>query len=211
MTIEIQSISKRYPEVVALETVTTSIASGEVVALLGPNGAGKTTLLRIMATLTHPTSGMVTWNGVCIRRNKSAYLQKVGTLFGDPFVYDDLTVEENLELFAGLYGVKGAISFDRWRLGELRRRQVKHLSRGQRQRVGLLRSVIHHPDIVIWDEPFVGLDSASIQVALDEIQSIKGRGGIACVATHTPELLDGIATVTMRLEKGALTSTERAG
>jgi ABC-2 type transport system ATP-binding protein len=191
----------------ALRDVTLSIPRGQVFGLLGPNGAGKTTFVRTLATLLVPTSGTVRVAGHDVVREPQAVRRSVGCVFGgDAGLYERLSGRDNLRYFAELYGVPGKVA--RRRTGELLEamglaakadHRVETYSRGMRQRLHLARGLIHDPDVVLLDEPTIGIDPVGARELRALVQELRGRGKTVLLTTHymyeADELCDQIAVI----------------
>jgi heme exporter protein A len=172
-------LGKTIDERSVLKSIDLSIAAGEFVAILGINGAGKTTLLKILATLMPPTTGRLQLFGLDVPRHAAQARARLGLIGHQSMLYRDLTARENLELFAGLYGVDSP----RRRADELLSivgmsdradDAVKTFSRGMCQRVSIARALVHQPDLVLADEPFAGLDvpgAAAVQRLLSDLHA----------------------------------------
>lgn len=161
--IEVHKIVKVFGRMRALDEVSFSIERGQYVALLGANGAGKTTLMHILATLSRPTTGHIEIAGYSPKKQPNSIRQRVGVIDHADFLYDELTAEENLRFFCRMYDVSDAECRIGQRLDEvglLARRydKVRTFSRGLRQRLSFARALLHHPPILLLDEPFAGLD-----------------------------------------------------
>lgn len=159
---------------------------GETVAVLGANGSGKSTLLRLAATLIAPTRGTVVWFGQAAAP-PSAVRRRIGLVPHESLLYDNLTVEENLRFFAGLYGVPASrveALVTATGLGPLRGLRARILSRGQRQQVDLARALLHDPELLILDEPFTGLDLDAAQRLATMIREGASGGRAVLFATH---------------------------
>jgi heme exporter protein A len=161
-------------------------------AVLGPNGAGKTTLLRILATLARPSSGRVFVGGLSLTDQAAAIRQHVGFVAHQTYLYDDLTVRENVEFYAKLYGVLRP----RQRVDQildlvgLRRRadtRVRALSRGLQQRAALARAIVHDPTILLLDEPDTGLDVDGVELVGRVMADGAGRRRTVILTTHNLE------------------------
>ncbi|MDD3212636.1 MAG: ABC transporter ATP-binding protein [Eubacteriales bacterium] len=167
--IEVQGVGKRYGGVEALRGVTLKAPKGEVLGLLGQNGAGKTTLLNIITGYLAPTSGRVLIDGRDPLLEPEQAKRELGYLPEQPPLYDEMTVEEYLSFVAALKLVKGKAIPEHMReimlktgLMEMRERLLGHLSKGYRQRVGLAQALCGDPDVLVLDEPTVGLDPKQI-------------------------------------------------
>jgi heme exporter protein A len=179
--------------------VSVQIGVGECLALFGPNGAGKTTLLRLLAGLLRPTSGEVRLLGAALTGDAMAARGRVGLISHQSMLYDVLTVRENVEFAARLYGladVEGATSVALARLG-LQGREltpVRALSRGWQQRVSIARAIVHGPALVLLDEPYTGLDVAGARALTDLLLSLRNDGAALALVTHAVD--EGLALAT---------------
>ena len=167
--IDVQRLGKRYGDLAALDGATFKVAKGDIVGFLGPNGAGKTTTLRILTTYLVPSEGTASVAGFDVVDAPEEVRRRLGYLPEHPPLYLDHTVDEFLDFCAGLRGVprrrrKGAVAVaaERCGLAAVRGRLLGNLSKGFRQRVGLAQALVHEPEVVILDEPTVGLDPAQI-------------------------------------------------
>jgi heme ABC exporter ATP-binding subunit CcmA len=172
-----------------LRSVSLSVPAGATVALLGPNGAGKTTLLRILATLSRPSAGEVTIDGLDLRRDAQAIRQRTGYLGHQPLLYDELTARENLDFFARMYGVQDRQSrvsalLERVGLRLKARDRVRDLSRGQTQRLALARALLHEPSLLLLDEPDSGLDEQGVALLEEMLRERSAAGKTAMLTTH---------------------------
>jgi ABC-2 type transport system ATP-binding protein len=193
----------------AVENLTFSVHSGEVLALLGPNGAGKTTTFRMLAGLLLPTRGQITVAGVTVTARTDARLRRsVGFLTEQPGLWERLSVRANLVTVARLHGL--AAPEDRARsvmaaVGITHRGDDRagSLSRGLKQRVAIARALVHDPPVVLLDEPTAGLDPASAREIRDLVQGLRAEGRTVLVSTHNlgeaESLSDRIAVMNARL------------
>jgi heme exporter protein A len=195
LAVSTSGLSKSFGRTRVLRDVDLEVRQGETLALFGPNGAGKTTLLRILATLSQPTAGQVRIAGLDAQRQAGAIRRKIGVVMHNTFLYNDLTVEENLAFYARMYRVpdQGDSQSVEKRIVEVltlvgmhaRRHQVvRTLSRGMQQRVSLARAVLHRPAALIWDEPDTGLDRGGEELLRDLLQCPVGGRRAAVIATH---------------------------
>ncbi len=164
---------------------------GRVFTLLGPNGAGKTTALRMIATLLKPTSGSITIGGIDALRQPNEVRKKIGFLTGTTKLYERLTPDEVVKYYADLHGMdrtnfrrRKEELFDLLGIHEFARRRIGKLSTGMRQKVSIARTIIHDPEIVVFDEPTVGLDVITARHVIDLIRSSKQSGKTVIFSTH---------------------------
>ncbi len=154
-------------------------AAGDIVGLLGPNGAGKSTLIGIMATLAAPTSGDVRFGDTPARALGPELRRRIGLLAHELHLYPELTARQNLEFFAQLYGLPASAAVDpaleRAGLADRADDVVSGFSRGMRQRLALERSLLHTPRLVLFDEPFTGLDDRAVSLVSDRLRATRGR------------------------------------
>jgi ABC-2 type transport system ATP-binding protein len=188
--IDVQQITKRYGQHTALDRVTFRVEKGEVLAFLGPNGAGKTTTMRILTCFMPATEGSARVAGYDCVDQPLEVKRRIGYLPETPPVYQELTVSEYLTFVGrlrGLGGKKLAAAMDRevqrLGLGPVRHRLIGNLSRGYRQRVGLAQALLHDPEVLILDEPTVGLDPKQIIEIRELIKSLAGSHSVI-LSTH---------------------------
>jgi ABC-2 type transport system ATP-binding protein len=188
--IDVQHLTKRYGEIGAIEDVTFSVAKGEILAFLGPNGAGKTTTMRILTCFMPATSGTATVAGYDVFESPMEVKRRIGYLPETPPLYAEMTVKEYLRFVARLKGLRGkgvgqALdgALQKCALTHVADRLIGNLSRGYRQRVGLAQAIIHNPDVLILDEPTVGLDPKQIIEIRELIRSLGGEHTII-LSTH---------------------------
>jgi len=191
----VRSLAKRFGDVVALQDVSFEVARGEIVGFLGPNGAGKTTTLRILSTYLTPDAGTATVGGHDSAREPMAVRRKLGYLPEHPPLYLDHTVREYLRFCAALRGVPrrrraGAVdaAVARCGLTEVRDRLLGNLSKGFRQRVGLAQALVHGPEVLILDEPTVGLDPQQIREIRELIRALAGEHTVLLSTHILPEV-----------------------
>jgi ABC-2 type transport system ATP-binding protein len=191
--LEVDSLTKRFATRVAVDSVSFSVAAGEVFGFLGPNGAGKTTTVRMLGTLINPTSGSAVVAGVPLAAENGVEIrQRISIMPENPGLYLRLTVSENLEFFAGLYQLSGL----QQRIGQalesvgLAARAddlCASLSKGLRQRVGLARALLNDPAIIFLDEPTSGLDPVASREVHELIDGLRERGVTVFLTTHRLE------------------------
>jgi len=195
--IEVHNVHKTYfakrrkETVQAVKGVSFVAKPGRVLALLGPNGSGKTTILRMVATLLRPDSGSVSVAGADTVRNSLEARQKIGFLTGTAKLHDRLTARETLEYFGQLYGLtKGELGsrieelFELLDLAGFENRPAGKLSMGQRQRIMIARTLIHNPEVVVFDEATAGLDVLAAQTLAKIVHSCCDSGKTVLFSTH---------------------------
>jgi ABC-2 type transport system ATP-binding protein len=188
--IEASQLRKEYPGKVALQGVDFAVDKGEIVGFLGPNGAGKTTTMRILTGFLPPTSGSARVAGFDVTRDSLQVRRRIGYLPEANPLYLDMRVREYIAYRARLKGVDPRVRRERVReailrcgLDEAGGRIVGHLSKGMRQRVGLADAIVHDPDVLILDEPTIGLDPNQIRQVRDLIREL-GRDKTVILSTH---------------------------
>jgi ABC-2 type transport system ATP-binding protein len=189
-----RDLTRAFGRFVAVDRVTFSVAAGEVYGFLGPNGAGKTTTLRMLTGLLRPSAGEGRVAGVDIAGDTAELRRRIGYMSQKFSLYADLTVAENIELFAGLYGVQGARLRERraWVLAMAglegrERRLVAELPLGWKQRLALGCAVLHEPPILFLDEPTSGVDPLARRAFWDLIDALAAGGTTVLVSTHYME------------------------
>lgn len=195
--IQLSNLTKRYGKFTAVDQISLEIPSGTLYGLLGPNGAGKTTTMRMIAGILRPTSGSVTVAGYDIVSQPMQAKQRLGFIPDRPFVYDKLTGAEFLRFVAGLYGQSGP-EIER-RLDELlelfelapwKHELTESYSHGMRQKLIISSAMVHRPDVIVVDEPMVGLDPKSARLLKDLFRGFVERGGTVLMSTHTLEIAE---------------------
>ena len=175
--LRVENLTKKFKKVTAVDNVSFEVNPGEIIGLLGENGAGKTTTLRMLATMLKPTSGNAMIDGYNIIDNPNKIRERIGILFGgDVALYDRLTGRENMIYFAKLNGMSDleadqAVNkiTSELEMSDYIDRPVGKYSRGMKQKVSLARSIIHQPDVMLFDEPSTGLDVLSSKLIHDFI------------------------------------------
>ncbi|MFN0063454.1 MAG: ATP-binding cassette domain-containing protein [Myxococcaceae bacterium] len=189
--IEVEQLGKRFGERIAVEAVTFSVSSGEVFGLLGPNGAGKTTTVRMLAGLLRPSSGRARVAGHWVSEERNDLRCRVGFLPEQPGLYDRLTAEENLRFFMRLYEVDERVVWPlaqslltRFGLSGRESEPTGRYSKGMRQKLALVRALIHSPQVIFLDEPTSGLDPESARVVRDVIAELATEGRAVVLCSH---------------------------
>lgn len=200
-------LSKRFGQLTALRSVSLEVPTGKCVSLFGRNGAGKSTLLNIAGSLIRSYTGSVSLFGKDLRKSGADARSAVGLLSHETFLYADLTVEDNLRFFARLYRIDHAEQ----RIAELlaqfsletrRNTGVRELSRGMKQRLSLVRALLHQPRLLLLDEPFSGLDEDGCNVLTELVRDFTRSGGSLLLTTHSVERGLDVADRVVILERG---------
>lgn len=213
--VAVREISRNYGRRRALARVSLDCHAGEVLGLLGPNGAGKSTLLSILATLLTPSGGSVLYGDYTAAAAGAGLRARLGFLSHDLHLYPELTARENLEFFARLYGldeVPARVEAALDRAGLLARADdvVSGFSRGMRQRLALERALLHAPRLLLLDEPFTGLDDASVAALVTRLRELRAAGRITVVVTHDLDVADVLLDRVAVLKEGRLVSLDDA-
>lgn len=193
--IRMESLTKNFGTLTAVDSLTLQVAEGEVFGFLGPNGAGKTTTVRLLTSLIAPTSGHASVNALEVGRDDDAIRQCVGLLTETPGMYDRLSAEKNLTIFANLYGVQdppGQVQKYLRMLGLWERRQDEagSFSKGMRQKLAIARALLHEPKVLFLDEPTSGLDPEAAKLVRDFIEELKSEGRTIFLCTHNLDEAD---------------------
>ena len=195
--IRLADLTKRYGKFTAVDNISLHVPRGELFGLLGPNGAGKTTTMRMIAGILRPSSGSISVAGVDLLARPLAAKARLGFIPDRPFVYDKLTGGEFLRFAAALYGQQGAVVERRidellelfeltpWK-GEL----TENYSHGMRQKLIICGAFVHRPELIVVDEPMVGLDPKSARLLKDLFREFVERGGTVLMSTHTLEIAE---------------------
>ena len=183
-----RNLTKRFDHFIAVDHVSFSVMSGEVVGYLGPNGSGKTTTIRMLLGLLRPSEGDATVLGYDIVRQSERVRERVGYMSQKFALYHDLTVEENLAFYAGVYGVISRTRLDEVLdligLRSIAAERVSDLSTGWRQRLALGTAIVHQPRLLFLDEPTSGVDPTARRAFWDLIYTVVAQGVTALVTTH---------------------------
>lgn len=190
--IAVAGLTKQYGWVTALRGVNLTVAPGTCLALFGPNGAGKSTLIGVLSTLVRPSSGTASVAGFDVCRDGTEVRRHLGVISHHPWVYDRLSVYDNLSFFARLYGVEGI--HDRIMqllyeagLASWRDQDAGTLSRGMRQRLTIARALLPDPPVLLLDEPFTGLDRHSARAFSERLAALRESGRTILIVTHNVE------------------------
>jgi ABC-2 type transport system ATP-binding protein len=215
--IDVSNLSKFFGPVSAVDRISFQVDRGEIVGFLGPNGAGKTTTMRILTTYLPATSGIAKIAGLDVMTQSMDVRRHLGYLPESVPLYPEMRVEEYLTFRAKLKGVerKGRqqrvdYCIERCRVREVRRRLIGTLSKGYRQRVGLADAMIHDPDLLILDEPTVGLDPVQINETLDLIKDL-GKKHTVLLSTHILAEVEKVCERVIIISSGRIGLDKRMG
>ena len=188
--IEVESLVKKFGDLVAVNDISFNVTPGEIFGFLGPNGAGKTTTINILCTLTRPTSGRASIAGLDVVRQQSQVRQQIGLVFQDPSLDDRLSGLQNMRFHALVYGVPASVREPRieqlLRMVELwdkRRNKVQTFSGGMKRRLELARGLLHHPRVLFLDEPTLGLDPQTRNRMWEYILELRRQEGTTIFLT----------------------------
>jgi len=208
--IETERLTKRYGRARGIDELSLSVATGEIFGFLGPNGAGKTTTIRTLLDLLHPTSGSARLFGLDSRRDSRAIRARVGNLPGE-FSYEDRTTGgELLRLFAELRGMRGLGSAHALaeRFEADLSRPLRELSRGNRQKIGLIQALFHEPELLILDEPTAGLDPLMQEEFLAVVAERRDRGATVFLSSHDLDEVERVCDRVGIIRAGRLMAVE---
>jgi heme exporter protein A len=209
----VEDVSRHFGRRKALSKITFTAHAGSILGLLGPNGAGKSTLLAILGTLLQPTSGRVRYGVDAAPEGGAALRARLGMLGHDLYLYPELTARENLAFFSALYGERepGAAAdraLAQAGLSDRAHDAVSSFSRGMRQRVALERALIHNPKLLLLDEPFTGLDEASVGALIRRLRQLRSGGAIVVLATHDLDVAEGLFDQVVFIRDGRMVETK---
>lgn len=209
--ITVKGLNKSYGERHVVNNLSFEIEAGEILCFLGPNGAGKSTSINILSGLLGYDSGIIQYHGEAIEKHLNEFKRKLGVVPQDLAIYEDLTAEQNVRFFASLYGFKGrelnekveqALKF----VGLFQRKKDKACtySGGMKRRLNIACAIAHTPELLIMDEPTVGIDPQSRNHILDTIKTLKDQGMTILYTTHYMEEVEAISTRILIMDAGKI-------
>uniref|UniRef100_A0A7C4RTU1 ABC transporter ATP-binding protein n=1 Tax=Desulfatirhabdium butyrativorans TaxID=340467 RepID=A0A7C4RTU1_9BACT len=197
--IDLENICKRFGSQTAVDRLNLTVKPGEVFGFIGPNGAGKTTTIRMMAGVLMPTEGRIRICGWDMAENPIAAKRRIGFIPDRPYLYEKLTATELLQFIADIYGVDAATGrrragelLERFRLSTRATERIEAFSHGMKQRLVMCAALLHDPEVIVVDEPMVGLDPQGIKMVRELFQSLAADGKTVFVSTHTLPLAQDI-------------------
>lgn len=207
MVLHVQHVTKQFGAYTAVNELDFTIQKGEMFGLLGSNGAGKTTTFRMIIGLLEPTTGEITWDGKRINQSMSS---KIGYLPEERGLYPKLKVSEQLLYFARLRGMsklEASKEMDAWlyrfNVPEYKHKRVEELSKGNQQKIQLISSVLHKPNLLILDEPFSGLDPINVELLKEAVIDLRNEGTTIVFSSHRMEHVEEMCEHVCILQKGS--------
>ena len=209
--LNVERLTKTFGKTVAVNDLTLSIKGGEVYALIGPNGSGKTTLVKTIAGLLRPNEGTVTVDGVEVVKDPARAKAALGYIPDEPSAWSGMTGEEFLHFMGAIWGVSESDRKERikallatFHLAGIEKGYFEDYSRGNKQKFTIMAGLLHGPKLLLVDEPIVGLDPESAEIAKNEFRQFANRGGAVLIVTHTLGVAQEIADVIGVLKNGTL-------
>ena len=213
--LQISHLQKRFGARLAVDDVSFEVRGGETIGLLGPNGAGKTTTLSMMSGLARPDSGSVSFRGQPVHQDADQLKRCVGLVPQDLALFDELSAWANLELFGGLYGLAGSQFIRRAEdalalvgLQERRRDRVKDFSGGMKRRLNIAGALLHDPELILLDEPTVGVDPQSRNAIFENLEELKRRGKTLVYTTHYMEEAERLCDRIVIIDHGKIIAND---
>lgn len=211
--LECDNISKQYGFFFALNKISFHLDENSILGVIGANGAGKTTLIKILSGLTSPTSGKIVIKGKSYKTNDKSIKQIIGTITNKSFLYEELTIYENLKFFSKLYSIYDKPTFkdkiehyaEKFNLSNWIFEPISTLSTGMKQKVEIIRILIQNPSILLLDEPFSGLDFNTTKLLVKILIELKEKEKLTIViATHKIEVVQEISDTILILKRGKI-------
>ncbi|MCW4016727.1 MAG: ABC transporter ATP-binding protein [Candidatus Bathyarchaeota archaeon] len=210
--IEINSVTKRFEDTLAVNDISMNVAKGELFGLLGPNGAGKSTLTKMISGILNPTSGTIKVGNYDIQKDSMKVKELLGVVPQDIVLYDYLNAKENLSFYGRLYGLSGKKLKER--INELLKftqldkkavkRHVSTYSGGMKRRVNIAAALLHEPQVILLDEPTAGLDPQNKHALWEIIQSLKSQGKTIVLTTHMMEEAEELCSKIAIMDQGKI-------
>ena len=209
--LELSGVSKRYGRFQAVRELDLTVPRGKIFGFLGPNGAGKTTTIRMIAGVLLPTAGRIVIGGDDLAEASQSAKSRIGYIPDRPYVYEKLTGREFLQFVAGLWEKHGEGSEERadrlmelFNLSQWRDELVESYSHGMRQKLLIISALIHQPELIVVDEPMVGLDPRSARILKDLFRSYVRNGGTVFLSSHTLEVVEVLCDVLAIIHEGVV-------
>ena len=213
--LNVHNLRKTFGSLVAVDNVTFAVGGGELIGLLGPNGAGKTTTVSMIAGLLSPDSGEVLVGGHRLVRDTDPVKRRIGLVPQDLALYEELSARDNLRFFGALYSLSGAAldqailsAAELVELADRLKDKVKTFSGGMKRRLNLAAGLLHDPDILLLDEPTVGVDPQSRNAIFDNLEALKRRGKALLYTTHYMEEAERLADRIVVIDHGKVIAND---
>jgi ABC-2 type transport system ATP-binding protein len=213
--LSVNQVSKSYGERLAVDAVSFQVLQGQTVGLIGPNGAGKSTTVGMICGLLRPDAGGITLDGEAVTQGPGAGKHKIGFVPQDLALYDDLSALENLKLFGALYGLKGDLLKQRCEqalalvnLADRARDKPSTFSGGMKRRLNIAAALLHDPQLLILDEPTVGVDPQSRNAIFDTLETLKAQGRSLIYTSHYMEEVERLADHIVIIDHGKVLADE---
>jgi ABC-2 type transport system ATP-binding protein len=209
--IELKDLTKRYSDIMAVDNINLFIPKGEIFGFIGPNGAGKTTTINMLGGILAPTSGTVAICGINMEEHPEKAKSKIGFIPDRPYLYEKLTGMEFLRFTADLYGVdedaflrKAREKLEMFSLTDRSDELIESYSHGMKQRLVMAAALLHDPEVIIVDEPMVGLDPVAINLVKNLFQRLAKQGVTFFMSTHTLKVAEDVCNRIGIIHKGSL-------
>jgi ABC-2 type transport system ATP-binding protein len=207
--IKLINLTKNYGKLMAVNRVNLAVAPGEIFGFLGPNGAGKTTTIKMMAGLLQPSGGNILINGYDVQKEPLKTKAVTGFIPDRPFLYEKLTAMEFMHFIAALYGMedpKKRITelLELFGLPDWKNELVENFSHGMKQRLVMASALLHHPEVLVVDEPMVGLDPRGARLVKDIFKDLAANGVTVFMSTHTLEIVEQMCTRVAIINLGSI-------
>ena len=206
--LELQGLTRRYGDVVALDDLSFTVREGQMFGFVGPNGAGKTTTMRIVLGVLEPDQGEVRWRG---RPVDAETRRRFGYMPEERGLYPRMRIGEQLEYFGRLHGLEAgaaqsaaSVWLERLGLADRAEAKVEELSHGNQQRVQLAAALVHEPELLVLDEPFAGLDPVAVQTLADVLRAEAARGAAVLFSSHQLELVEDVCEDVAIIDRGRI-------
>ena len=209
--IEIKNLEKSYKNNKVIKNISFEVLKGEILCVLGPNGAGKSTTINVLTGVLAYDGGELFYKGRKIKKNDKEFKERLGVVPQDIALYEDISAEQNLRFFASLYGLKGKELAEKIKealefagLSERAKDKVRTFSGGMKRRLNIACAIAHNPELLIMDEPTVGIDPQSRNHILDSVKKMRERGMTIIYTTHYMEEVEEISTRIIVMDKGEI-------
>ncbi len=195
VVVEVEKLVKQYKDVLAVDEISFDVHQGEIFSLVGPNGAGKTTTVEILECLRNPTDGSAKVLGLDVVEEEAKIKKRIGVMPQDFNTFERLTIKENVELIAQIYGVRGKVkeALEKLGLWQIKDRKFHTLSGGMKRRVGFCMALVSDPELLFLDEPTTGLDPQARKDSWDVIRSLKNMGKTVFLTSHYMEEVERLS------------------